>query len=253
MEETEVEEVKQEDEEVKNELMEEEVTESENGQDDEVNTENGESKKRPWPQRVKEGGVKKLPKDVLKRRRNFRLKKMVVPKAPVMILHELIGTIQYEISDPIAPPVKNMPTIYTARVTHEGLEFVGNGPSKSVAKNIAAEQVLQHITTQSCRSSSQDTMETDTPWSALASLAMFKLFNDWQAQGYLLPQELARGLGPNPGDPPTDGERTQKQKKEKQEKEKPMKTLPENYMDKHPVQVRLTSDCVECNTLTCSS
>ena len=44
----------------------------ENGNDDE-STDNGELKKRPWPQRVKEG-VKKLPKDVLKRRRNFRLK-----------------------------------------------------------------------------------------------------------------------------------------------------------------------------------
>lgn len=44
----------------------------ENGNDDE-STDNGELKKRPWPQWVKEG-VKKLPKDVLKQRRNFRLK-----------------------------------------------------------------------------------------------------------------------------------------------------------------------------------
>ena len=205
-----------------------------------ASTENGEAKKRPWPQRLKDGGVKKVPKDVLRRRRNFRLKKMVVPKTPVMILHELIGTTQYEIGDPIPPPAKNMPTLYVARLVHDGLEFVGRGPSKSIAKNLAAEQVVQHITTKSCGSDSQESLETDMPWSALASLAMFKLFNDWQAQGYLLPPELARGLGPNNSGEPqagTDGEKSQKQKKEKPEKEKPEKTLPENHMDKHPVQV----------------
>ena len=157
-------------------------------------TDNGEAKKRPWPQRLKDGGVKKLPKEVLKRRRNFRLKKMVTPKAPVMILHELVGsTLHYEVSDlgQFDPPIKTMPTLYMARVLHEGVEFIGKGPSKSIAKNIAAEQVLQFITTKSCSSHTMETesgpsLETDTPWSALASLAMFKLFNDWQAQGYQL-------------------------------------------------------------------
>ena len=151
-------------------------------------------KKRPWPQRLKDGGVKKLPKEVLKRRRNFRLKKMVTPKAPVMILHELVGsTLHYEVSDlgQFESPIKTMPTLYMARVVHEGVEFIGKGPSKSIAKNIAAEQVLQFITTKSCTNPSPESeggpsLETDTPWSALASLAMFKLFNDWQAQGYQL-------------------------------------------------------------------
>ena len=32
--------------------------------------------------------------------------------------------------------------------------------------------------------------EEVTPWTALASLALFKLFNDWQAQGIHLPAEL---------------------------------------------------------------
>ena len=35
-------------------------------------------------------------------------------------------------------------------------------------------------------------MTDETPWAQLASLALFKLFNDWQAQGYIVPPELLR-------------------------------------------------------------
>ena len=35
-------------------------------------------------------------------------------------------------------------------------------------------------------------MTDETPWAQLASLALFKLFNDWQAQGYAVPPELLR-------------------------------------------------------------
>ena len=41
----------------------------------------GAEKKKPtWLNRSKEGGIKKLPKEVVRRRRNFRLKKMLTPK-----------------------------------------------------------------------------------------------------------------------------------------------------------------------------
>ena len=63
-------------------------------------------------------------------------------------------------------------------------------------------QVLQYITTKSClgakdddgddedmegnqengEKSKQPELESETPWVSLASLALFKLFNDWQAQ-----------------------------------------------------------------------
>ena len=239
---------------------------AENGDDDS-------NKKKPWPLRLKEGGLKKIPKDVQKRRRNFRLKKLIVPKAPVMILHELLGaTVQYEVADPIHQAgqlgaMPNMPMLFLARTVYQDNEFVGKGPSKSIAKNICAEQVLQYITTQSCSrpapaadmdtetaadtadsdagagdAAKPNTFETDTPWSALASLAMFKLFNDWQSQGYNLPPELMKGVAA-PGPPPemqtaAAVDKKPKQKKEKAEKtDKTEKTLPENYMSKHPVQV----------------
>jgi len=230
---------------------------------------NGDSpKKKPWPQKIKDGKINKVPKEVQKRRRNFRLKKMIAPKAPVMILHEMLGSsVTYEVADPIMPQGPHMPQLFRARAVYQDTEFLGQGPSKSIAKNICAEQVLQFITTQSC-SKQTDTMETEddekkgsanfeteTPWSALASLAMFKLFNDWQAQGYSLPPELMRGSGLNPGPgcgqvimfgdgPQPLTEATQKPKKEKvhvQGETQPAvrgdKELPPNFMEKHPVQL----------------
>jgi len=246
--------------------------------------ENGDSpKKKPWQRGVKEGGVRKLPKDVLKRRKNFRLKKLIVPKAPVMILHELLGsTVQFDVTDPVPPHMPNMPILFTAKTVYQENEFLGKGPTKSIAKNICAEQVLQFITTQSCLQANKNgekmdteaaeeengeeqseangdtkgakSFETETPWSSLASLAMFKLFNDWQAQGYQLPPELVRGsgmtiaaerpvptgpAGPGAGPIPVVGEKPieKKQKPKKEKTEKGEKTLPENHLSKHPVQL----------------
>ena len=45
--------------------------------------EGGEKKKPTWLNRSKEGGIKKLPKEVVRRRRNFRLKKMLTPKVQI--------------------------------------------------------------------------------------------------------------------------------------------------------------------------
>ena len=35
-------------------------------------------------------------------------------------------------------------------------------------------------------------LEDETPWAQLASLALFKLFNDWQSSGFQIPSELLR-------------------------------------------------------------
>ena len=45
--------------------------------------EGAEKKKPTWLNRSKEGGIKKLPKEVVRRRRNFRLKKMLTPKVQI--------------------------------------------------------------------------------------------------------------------------------------------------------------------------
>ncbi len=80
--------------------------------------------------------------------------------------------------------------------------FTGTGPSKQIAKNICAEHVIQFVVTKKCNESrlnkqlqekeGKAPMEDETPWLQLASLAMFKLFNDWQAQGFVIPNELLK-------------------------------------------------------------
>ena len=85
--------------------------------------------------------------------------------------------------------------------------------------SMEAFQVLQYITTKSCLGAKEEDgddeemdgnqengdkskrpeMESETPWVSLASLALFKLFNDWQAQVCftfgLVP--LSQIMGPN--------------------------------------------------------
>jgi len=256
---------------------------------EEVKQEEGEGgsaadkKKASWLNRSKEGGIKKLPKEVVRRRRNFRLKKMLTPKAPIMVLNELLGQTKviYEVSEPMPQVIRTQPALYTARTQYDNQTFTGLGPRKEIAKNICAEQVLQYITTKSCLGAKDDDgddedmegnqengekskrpeMESETPWVSLASLALFKLFNDWQAQGYQLPPGIFRG-GPssaNPNQPATSakapppaaalggpgwGKIAASQppaaamvKQKKPAAPKPEKSLPENPQTKHPVQL----------------
>jgi len=223
--------------------------------------ENGIEKKKPWLQRTKEGGVKKIPKDVQKRRRNYRLKKMLTPKAPIMVLHELLGqaSVNYETVDPEQPPMRSMPQLFTVKAVYEDQTFSGMGPSKSIAKNVCAEHILQYITTKSClkkpeneenqengspNSKNNRNQESDTPWVSLASLALFKLFNDWQSQGYEIPVEMIKGsseriLGQAQTEKATAAQENAGASNPKPKKAavKAEKVLPENPTEKHPVQL----------------
>jgi len=142
--------------------------------------------------------------------------------------------------------------------------------------------VLQYITTKSCLGAKHDDgddedmdgnqengdkskrpeMESETPWVSLASLALFKLFNDWQAQGYQLPPGIFRGPSASgnamanvnaaaisakvvaaagraaaaaASQPSQVAPNAPKQKKPPALKAE--KTLPENPQTKHPVQL----------------
>ena len=43
--------------------------------------------------------------------------------------------------------------------------------------------------------SPRNPFEDSTPWGALASLALFKLFTDWQASGYPIPTDMVGKVG----------------------------------------------------------
>ena len=77
-------------------------------------------------------------------------------------------------------------------------------------------------------------MEEETPWLQLASLALFKLFNDWQAQGYVIPAELLK----NPNDPNNPAQIQDVPMRDATPKApKQAKKVPDNPTDRHPVQL----------------
>jgi len=200
-------------------------------------------------QKVKESGIQKTPKDTLRKRRNFRLKKLLTPKPALMLLHELFpeANLVFEFNDTAEnPPKGTMPQIYSARSFYNGKEFQGNGPSKSQAKNACSEKILQHIVNTAVVSEKNKEsadekenndnkehhkMETDIPWSTLASLAIYKMFNEWQTEGVSLPFDMGKGeKDDKPNNPKEKNPAVSNKKKEK-------KSLPENPTEKHPVML----------------
>jgi hypothetical protein len=195
------------------------------------------------------GGIQKskpLPAAIRKKRINFRLRKLLSPKSPLMVVNEMVGSVTYNFID--APPTgmaPGIPHLFTAQAVVEGSTFSGTGPSKQIAKNICAEHVIQHVVTKKCNENRNKTqlvadpnakpnMEEETPWLQLASLALFKLFNDWQAQGYVIPAELLK----NPNDPNNPAQIQDVPMRDATPKApKQAKKVPDNPTDRHPVQL----------------
>lgn len=229
------------------------------------------------------GGIAKskpLPAAIRKKRINFRLRKLLSPKSPLMVVNEMVGSVSYNFID--APAGGGMapgiPHLFTAQCVVDDQTFSGTGPSKQIAKNICAEHVIQYVVTKKCNENRNKPpvvdqqmadpnvqpsvpgfgddgtappgdgeapkynrqIEDETPWLQLASLALFKLFNDWQAQGYVIPAELLK----NPNDPnnPTNipqqgGQDVQMGHAPAPKAPKKAKEIPANPTDRHPVQL----------------
>lgn len=197
--------------------------------------------------RMKEGGVqKKVPKSVQKKRNNYRLRRLVAPKAPLTVLNEMVGAqdpVQYQFIENTGGAPAGVPTLFTAQASVYGEIYTGTGPSKAIAKNICAEQAIQAIVAKKCFEKKMMKMEVEeegekpkqedeTPWASLASLALFKLFNDWQAQGYSLPEDLLKQPQQQMGTGiKTEGAQTIEKRSQK------VKEIPTNPTEKHPVQL----------------
>jgi len=212
-----------------------------------------------------------IPNAIKKKRSNFRLRKMIVPKAPLCVLNEMVGQVNYSFVDThpgavaqanahLRPGMPKM-ELFTAQCNLEGQVFQGTGPSKQIAKNIAAEHAIQHVFMKKFEESKAkeqkdpetgeplkpNQMEDETPWAQLASLSLFKLFNDWQAQGYQIPVELWKApetSGTAPGGagaaggaagaaPGASGDQAEAERKPQQ----PAKKMPDNPTERHPVQL----------------
>jgi len=149
----------------------------------------------------KEGGIrerpirKALPKAIVKRRNNARVKKMAVPKAPHQVLNELVGANNVACKIMPAPGVGfNGQRLLTAQITVMEETFTGCGPTKNIAKNIAAEAAVHKIVMNRFENKGDINpnfkFQENVPWGALASMALFKLLNDWQSNGYEIPTQL---------------------------------------------------------------
>jgi len=209
--------------------------------------------------------AKPIPNAIKKKRNNFRLRKLIVPKAPLMVLNEMVGQVSYTFvdnpPDVMAQVRPGMPPLFTAKcqLSENGDQtFFGTGPSKQIAKNICAEHAIQAVVVNKSEASKKmeqkneeglplkpNQMEDETPWAQLASLALFKLFNDWQAQGYQIPVELwkapnaveAGANGATPGAPAPSVGSQDSSEGGRAKLQQPAKKIPDNPTDRHPVQL----------------
>jgi len=137
----------------------------------------------------------------------FKLRRAIHPKAPLTILNELAGVgaakVQFEYLD--VPEEERRRRAwqadvdveevgsYECRCTVQGLEFIAEGMNKVDAKTAVVEIAIQGLISAKCQQNEDEGVgvnEDNCPWSMIASLALYKLYNSWQSQGYSLPPEL---------------------------------------------------------------
>jgi len=135
----------------------------------------------------------------------FKLRRSILPKQPLTILHELSGNtkpsfdyydVPYEERERRAWQMDcDVEEIgcYECRCSVQGMEFIAEGDTKIDAKNSVIEVAIQGLINALSQKNDEEgcgTNEDHTPWPQIASLALYKLYNDWQSQGYTLPKEL---------------------------------------------------------------
>jgi len=160
----------------------------------------------------------------------FKLRRSIAAKPPVTVLVELLaGKSQpkWEFIDNPEDMVYDEALyeagqVFTCKVSYGDEEYTGSASSKNEAKNVASEQAIKAILTNKCYERVQNRNNEDpTPWAALASLALHKLYTDWQSQGYVMPPDLTNIPGTD--NKPVAAER--------------VPGAPLEPTDKHPVQL----------------
>jgi len=146
----------------------------------------------------------------------FKLRRSIHPRAPITILNELAGVgggkVLFEYLD--VPEEERRRRAwqadtdveevgcYECRCIVQGLEFIAEGNTKPEAKTAVVEIAIQGLISVKCQKNDDEGVgvnEDNCPWSLLASLALYKLYNSWQSQGYSLPPELTSVPGEGQG------------------------------------------------------
>ena len=139
------------------------------------------------------------------KRPSFKLRKSIQPRQPLTILHELADTKpQFDFYDvpheererrawQMGCDLEDI-GCYECRCNVQGLEFIGEGATKGQAKESVTEMAIQGLISAKCEMNEVEgavgNSEDNCPWPQIASLALYKLYNDWQSQGYEIPREL---------------------------------------------------------------
>jgi len=135
----------------------------------------------------------------------FKLRRSIQPRPMLSVLNELSAGTKplFEYLD--VPMVErerrawqgDMPVeevgCYECKCTIGELEFIAEGHTKPDAKVYVTELAVQGLIAKKCELNETEGVgnsEDNCPWAAIASLALHKLFTDWQSQGYTLPKEL---------------------------------------------------------------
>ncbi|XP_017853173.1 double-stranded RNA-specific editase 1 isoform X2 [Drosophila busckii] len=181
-----------------------------------------------------------------KLRQNRQLRKSMLPKNALMALNEVKGI---TISDFTIN--SNPDGGFTAIVTVNSHQYEGKGNSKMAAKNQACEKALRDFIIAKMtprpkkntgeqredgemeqESDGLDSPEDEVPMLNLASFAIYKLFAEWEREGYVVPEMHPSGGGAaasseNPLSP--SGKEGKEQKKPSMRSE-----LPCNWESMHP-------------------
>ncbi|XP_016975241.2 double-stranded RNA-specific editase 1 [Drosophila rhopaloa] len=187
-----------------------------------------------------------------KLRQNRQLRKSMLPKNALMALNEVKGV---TISDFTID--SNPDGGFTAVVTVNSNQYEGKGLSKMSAKNAACEKawrdfIIAKMTPKPSRlqpsnneNSSEEPMETnedepdapedDLPMLNLASFAIYKLFAEWEREGYVVPEMHPSANTAQPGGgeaaPPVPAV-------PKEPKKPPVRTeLPSGWETMHPATI----------------
>ncbi|XP_024943410.1 mediator of RNA polymerase II transcription subunit 15 isoform X2 [Cephus cinctus] len=187
-------------------------------------------------------------------RMNQRLRKTLQPKNAIMVLNEMKTGVQFTF------PETQANSLFLVHAEIDGKTYVGQGLSKPLARQNAAENALKCLLLEKMTAAAMKAridaetdgqasqpMETtpspskeenvenmivsteptteesdEIPWSSLASFALYKLFLEWQNQGTVVPV-------PRPGVSPG--------KVKKEHKSPVQKELPCNAINIHPVML----------------
>lgn len=186
------------------------ITVNDNG-----NSEEQTAPRKPWMKRAG-GPIVKVAPEVKRRRKNYQARKLLMPKNPLMILNELKPAAVFNF---LEKSKEGSPTSsFEAIIEVDGLTFSALGQSKKQAQQEAAETCLRSLYFDKLldqlmkkdgnqgaseksvegdaemkdanaptddqtdgATKSHQIPEDDTPWSGLASLAMYKLVSFWHS------------------------------------------------------------------------